>query len=119
MLRNRLLLGLLIAAAVAGPAAARAPRKHLSVSPTTAAPGALVHVSGNASPCLRGSTLTAISGAFPGHAFGEGTLTGTVGHAGHFAFSGHLRAHLRAGRYAVTARCGGGTLGIVAYLRIR
>ena len=109
MLHNRLLPGLLVAAAIAVPAAAATPKKHLSVSPTSAAPGALVHVSGNAFPCLRGSTLTAISGAFPGHAFGEGTLTGIVGRAGHFAFSGHLRAHLRAGRYAVTARCGGGT----------
>jgi hypothetical protein len=109
---------LLLATAVAVPSALAA-RKRLSVTPAVTVPGALVHISGNASPCQRGSTLTAISGAFPGHAFGIGTLTGAVGGNGTFAFTGHLRSHLRSGRYSVTARCGGGTLGLVVYLRVR
>lgn len=115
---GRLVILLLVAIAVGVPSAAAA-RTRLSVTPTVAKPGALVHVAGNAAPCPKGSTVTAISGAFPGHAFGEGTLSGIVRRGGGFAFTGHLRSHLEAGRYTVTARCGGGTLGIVAHLRIR
>jgi hypothetical protein len=114
----RYLLVLLAATAVFTPSALGA-RKSLTVSPRVAAPGGLVHVVGNATPCTQGSTVTAISGAFPGHAFGKGTLSGTVAAGGAFAFSGHLRPHLRRGRYSVTARCGGGTLGIVAYVTVR
>jgi hypothetical protein len=119
MQRAGRVLVVLVAVAVLVPAAAGAARKRLSVTPGVVAPGALVHVAGNAWPCKKGSTLTAISGAFPGRAFGEGTLTGTVARGGAFGFSGHLRSHLRAGRYSVTARCGGGTLGLIAYLRVR
>ena len=107
------LAGLLLAA----PAFASTPR--LAVSPATAAPGAAVRVSGNAGSCPVGDTVTAISRAFPGHAYGQGTLTGKV-RAGHsFSFAGKVRSGLKPGRYAVTARCGGGNLGVVAHVRVR
>jgi hypothetical protein len=64
--------------------------------------------------------VTAISRAFPGHAFGAaGTLSGRV-RAGHaFSFSGRLRRTLKPGLYAVTARCGGGNLGVAVRVRVR
>ena len=105
---------------LAGATAAAAARPRLTVRPALAAPRAAVVVSGNAGSCPVGDTVTAISQAFPGHAFGAaGTLSGRV-RAGHaFSFGGYLRRALKPGRYAVTARCGGGNLGVVAYVRVR
>lgn len=91
----------------------------IAVSPTTVAPGGRVVVFGDAAPCPAGSTVTVISRAFPGHAFGEGTLTGRVRRGGGFSLSGHVRSGLARGRYAVDARCGGGNLGVTAYIRVR
>ncbi|HET7568842.1 MAG TPA: hypothetical protein VFJ91_12680 [Gaiellaceae bacterium] len=107
--------GLLALALASGVAAHPA----LKVSPATAHAGAKVTVSGNAGMCPRGDQVVAISKAFPGHAYGQGTLSGKVGAGGAFSFAGHLRSGVKAGRYAVTARCGGGNLGVVAYVRVR
>jgi hypothetical protein len=38
---------------------------------------------------------------------------------GAFAVAGKVRATAHPGRYVVTARCGGGNLGVAAYLRVR
>lgn len=107
------LLALVAAGAVAAHPALR-------VKPAGAHAGARVTVSGNAGDCPRGDAVTAISKAFPGHAFGgEGTLTGVVRAGGAFSFGGRLRSGIAPGRYAVTARCGGGNLGVVAYVRVQ
>jgi hypothetical protein len=113
-------LGLLslVALAVAVPSAVAA-RPRLAVTPAVTTPGARVHIDGVAPGCPAGSTVIAISSAFPGHAYGNGTLEGRVGSGGAFAYTGRLRSRLRAGRYAVTARCGGGNLGIVVRLDVR
>ena len=109
-----------LAVLLAGAATAAAATPRLSVQPAFYSPGAAVVVSGNAGSCRVGDTVTAISRAFAGHAFGAaGTLSGRV-RAGHgFSFAGHLRRVLKPGRYAVTARCGGGNLGVVARIRVR
>ena len=101
-------------------AAVAATRPSLHVSPTVVSPGGRVTVTGNADGCLRGDAVTIISRAFPGHGFaGIGAITAHVRVGGAFAASGRVRANARSGRYGITARCGGGNLGVIAYLRIR
>jgi hypothetical protein len=80
-----------------------------------------VLVFGSAGGCPRGNEVTLISKAFPRtHTF-----------AGVPAVSAHVRAGdryrvtvtipraRRAGRYAITARCGGGNFGVQRTLRVR
>jgi hypothetical protein len=104
--------------AVVGSALGSAPRPRLAVKPGRAAPGGAVRIVGTAGDCPSGSTVTAISRAFPGHAFGEGTLSGRVGANHRFTIHGRLRRTVRPGRYVVGARCGGGNLGVSAHVRV-
>ena len=113
-----LAVALVVLAAVAVVASATASRPRLAVRPAAVPPGGVVRLTGNAGACPVGSTVTLISSAFPGHAYGEGALTGPV-RAGHaFSIAGHIRSRLRAGSYRVGARCGGGNLGVRATLRV-
>ena len=108
---------LTLAAAASASAALHA---RIAVRPVSVSPGGAITVVGNAAPCRSGNVVTAISRAFPGHAFGgEGALAGNVRAGGAFTIRGRVRAALKPGRYAVTARCGGGNLGVAAYLRVR
>jgi len=102
-------------------AAFSATRTRLHVTPTVVNPGARVTVTGNADGCPRGDTVTIISRAFSrAHTFaGLGAISARVRVHGAFAASGHVRANAKAGRYGITARCGGGNLGVIAYLRVR
>src|SRR3954463_250092 len=105
--------------AVASAAAAPA-RVSLAVVPSAVPAGAAVRVVGNAGSCPAGNAVTAISRAFPGRQFGgEGAFMGRVRRGGSFAIRGRVRSTLHAGRYAVTARCGGGNLGVTAFVRVR
>ena len=109
-------LAALAGLAVAGTAFGSASHARLAVTPGHAAPGGVIRIVGNADACT--GTVTAISAAFPGHAYGEGTLTGTV-HANHtFVIRGRLSRNAHAGRYSVGARCGGGNLGVATYVRV-
>ena len=93
----------------------------LHVSPSTAARGrAIVFTGSVAQGCAIGDQVTLISSLFPEHAFGgEGAVTTRVGAHGHF--SRHFTVGRTAARrtYVVTARCGGGNLGVEAKLRVR
>jgi hypothetical protein len=111
-------LAALAGLAVAGSAVGSATRARIAVRPGHAAPGGAVRVVGNAGACSAGSTLTAISTAFPGHAFGAGTLSGVVRANHTFAIRAHLRWSVRPGRYSVGARCGGGNLGAGTSVRV-
>src|SRR3954471_22140337 len=114
----RVLIVGLACALIAAPAAAAA-RVSLAVVPSRVPAGAAVRVVGNAGSCRVGDVVTAISRAFPGRQFGgEGSLSGRVRTGGAFAIHGRVRPSLHAGRYAVTARCGGGNLGVTGYVRI-
>lgn len=78
------------------------------VRPSVVAPGARVHVFGNAGRCLRGETVFVLSRAFAGRSFaGLGAITAPVRSHGAFAAAGHLRRNARHGRYTVSVRCGG------------
>jgi len=106
---------------VAGAATAyAATRPSLHVSPSVVPAGVRVTVTGNADGCPRGDSVTIISRAFPGHAFaGIGAITARVRAGGAFRAYGRVRTNARRGRYGITARCGGGNLGVIAYLRVR
>jgi hypothetical protein len=111
-------LAALSALAVAGSALGSAPRARVAVRPGTAAPGARIHVTGNAGTCSAGSAVIVLSRAFPGHAYGEGALTGRV-HSNHtFSIRGRVAGKVAPGRYVVTVRCGGGNLGVSAHFRV-
>jgi hypothetical protein len=116
----RIVLLAACASLLAVPALASARAPALIVRPAAARPGATVAVRGNAGTCPRGDTVFAISRAFPGRQFGlAGALSGRVRAGGAFSIAGHLRRGLARGTYTVTARCGGGNLGVRADVRIR
>ena len=110
-------LAALVAAGIGYASASSHPSIH--VQPNPVAPGGKVHVFGNAGSCPAGNQLMVISKAFPGHAFGEGSLTGTVRANHTYSIHGHVRAGLQKGStYGVGARCGGGNLGVSAHLHV-
>jgi hypothetical protein len=103
-----------VAAVLAGTLTAATPR--LSVHPTSVARGGKVTVSGRG--CRAGDVVYLISSPFVGHAFVSHSVA-TRAHAnGTFSRSVRIRTFIRAGRYLITARCGGGNLGISAPLRV-
>jgi hypothetical protein len=107
------------AATLAIPGGALAADVHMSVTPATASPGTTIRVTATKSPCLPGDQITLISAAFPGHAFGEGAVYGTVKAGGAFTVRTHLAKGLKAGTYKVGGRCGGGNLGVTASFGLR
>jgi|SRR5579862_1449541 len=99
--------------------AAGAASVRVFVSPKTVSAGGAIRLTATASPCRSADTVTAISAVFPGHAFGEGALTSRVNNGGAFTIRGHVRTNLRAGRYTIGFRCGGGNLGVTVTVRVR
>jgi hypothetical protein len=94
--------------------AAATPR--LTVHPGSVARGGTVTVSGRG--CRAGDVVYLISPPFVGHAFVSHSVA-TRAHAnGTFSRSVRVRTSIRAGRYLITARCGGGNLGVSAPLRV-
>jgi hypothetical protein len=109
-----------ILVATSATAAGATTRPSLHVRPTVVDPGGRVTVTGNADGCPRGDTVTIISRVFPGQGFaGVGAISGRVRAGGAFSATGRARANAKAGRYGITARCGGGNLGVLVYLRVR
>ena len=108
-----LLFGATVSSAAGG-------RATLRVRPAAVSPGAQVRVSGNAAGCPRGDTVMVLSRAFAGATFaGVGMIPARVREGGAFAATGRVRRFARDGRYVVTARCGGGNLGVTAHLRVQ
>jgi hypothetical protein len=111
--RAALLLSL-AALALAGPVGAAT--RSLHVSPTTVARGGVVTVSGKG--CLAGDTVYLISPPFLGNAFVQHSVATRARANGTFSRRVRIRLSARRGRYLITARCGGGNLGIAAHLRV-
>jgi hypothetical protein len=114
-----LALALLVLAASAT-AAASGSRVSLRVSPASVHRGGTVVVSGNAAPCPAGDAVTIISHAFPvQHEFaGVPAVFAKVRRGGAFRTTTTIPRHRKAKRYVVTARCGGGNLGVEAHLKV-
>jgi hypothetical protein len=103
-----------VALVLAGTVAAATPR--LSVHPASVARGGTVKVNGTG--CRAGDLVYLISPPFVGHAFVSHSVATRARSNGSFGRSVHIRPSVRAGRYLITARCGGGNLGVSARLRV-
>lgn len=92
----------------------------LNVRPAAVRRGATVLVSGVAGGCTAGDTVTIISHAFaPTRSFaGVPALFARVGSAGRFSAKARIPRTRRPGIYVLTARCGGGNLGVAAHLTV-
>jgi hypothetical protein len=92
----------------------------LAVTPTVVHRGDSVVVHGVAGGCTTGDTVTVISHAFPAaQSFAAvPAVAARVGAAGRFATRTRIPATRTPGRYVVTARCGGGNLGVSAPLTV-
>jgi hypothetical protein len=106
---------------VAGASPAVAARPSLVVSPATVKRGATVQIRGNADGCRAGNTVFVLSRAFPRtHEFaGVPAVLVRVRRGGVFRATTTIPRRRRPGRYGVTARCGGGNLGVMAHLTVR
>ena len=93
----------------------------LKVTPTAVYRGHVVTIRGNAGSCPVGDAVTIISRAFVHtHDFaGVPAVFAKVKSGGAFSTTTRIPARRRAGRYAVSARCGGGNLGVSVRLTVR
>ena len=93
----------------------------LAVTPSSVRRGASVLVRGVAGGCTSGDTVTILSRAFPAtHSFaGVPAVLAEVGSAGRFSAITRIPGTRPPGTYTVSARCGGGNLGVSAHLTVR
>jgi hypothetical protein len=117
---RRLVVVVVIAAMLASAGVVLAAGPTIRVSPTTVPQGYEVRVYGVVPGCAIGNRVTLLSRAFshrhefagvpaifaevkPGHKYSKRTI---------------IPARRSPGRYAIRGRCGGGNLGVTAYLRV-
>ena len=117
-MRKALALGVIVASLSTGVADAAAPA--LTVTPSIVHRGHKVTLKGSADGCAVGNTVVLISHAFVHtHDFaGVPAVLAAVRHGGAFRVTTRIPAKKRPGRYAVTARCAGGNLGVIAHVRV-
>jgi hypothetical protein len=111
------------AVAVAGFAAAAGagmPLTSIAVSPSHVHRGHRVTISGNADGCTVGSQVTIISRAFAhAHEFASmPAVFAMVKSGGKFKISPRIPSTRHVGSYGVSARCGGGNLGVTATIHV-
>lgn len=94
--------------------------RSLAVTPKTVQRGATVLVHGVAGGCTSGDAVTIISRAFPkAHTFaGVPAVYAQVGSAGRFSVKTYVPKARIPDTYVLTARCGGGNLGVSATLTV-
>lgn len=115
---------LLIAAVVVGLSAAStatAAAPSLTLTPSSVRRGHVVLIKGSADGCAAGNTVFILSRAFVHmHDFaGVPAVLAKVRAGGYFRVTTRIPATKRPGRYGVTARCGGGNLGLLKHLTVR
>jgi hypothetical protein len=103
-----------VALVVTGSLAAATPR--LTVQLASVARGGTVTVSGKG--CRAGDLVYLISPPFVGNAFVAHSVATRARPNGSFSRRVRIRTSIRSGRYLITARCGGGNLGVSARLRV-
>jgi hypothetical protein len=93
----------------------------LSLTPSVVHRGGTVRIHGNADGCRRGNTVSVLSRAFVHtHEFaGVSAVYARVRAGGVFRATTVIPRTRRPGRYAVTARCGGGNLGVLVHVTVR
>jgi hypothetical protein len=92
----------------------------LAVTPATVRHGGSVLVRGVAGGCTAGDTVTILSWAFASSRSFAGVpaVFGEVGSAGRFSAVTRVARTRAPGGYTITARCGGGNLGVSAHLTV-
>jgi hypothetical protein len=112
------LVGAAALAVVTSGIAATPATTSLVVTPTSVHHGHVVAIHGNAGDCLAGDAVTIISRAFAKtHEFaGVPAVFAKVAANHRFATSTRIPGTKHAAHYNVTARCGGGNLGVIAHL---
>lgn len=92
----------------------------LSVTPTTVRRGRTVLVHGLAGSCRAGDSVTVLSRAFPARTTFAGVpaVLTRVGATGRFFARVRISPVRRPGSYLLTARCGGGDLGVAARVTV-
>jgi hypothetical protein len=120
-MRRPILLATAVAVCLACCAAAVAARPSLSIRPRSVVRGKNVVVRGSADGCPRDDSVFVLSRAFARkHAFaGVPAVIARVRAGGRFRTTAHIPSTRRPGRYTVTARCGGGNLGVLVTLTVR
>lgn len=116
----RFSLAISVAALAVVPAAAASPPS-LMLTPDHVRAGGVVRVHGSAGGCPAGDTVFVLSRAFaPRHEFASvPAVLARVRADGTFAARTMIPHTRRSGRYSVTARCGGGNLGVLRTLTVR
>ena len=121
MVRLRVVAAVATAACtIAATAVAALSAVSLTVAPSVVHEGRLVVISGSAGDCPAGDTATITSRAFVRkHEFaGVPAAVAKVRSDGRFQTKARIRRRLRARLFVVTARCGGGNLGISAHITV-
>jgi hypothetical protein len=113
-------LAIIVASGLEVSGRSNAPNVALTVSPRTVHRGHSVLVQGVAGGCTSGDTVTILSRAFPStHSFaGVPAALAQVGSAGRFSTIVTIPRLRLPATYTVTARCGGGNLGVEAHLTV-
>jgi hypothetical protein len=113
-------LGMVVASGLDVAGRSNAPRVALTVTPTSVRRGRTVLVRGVAGGCAAGDSVTILSRAFSRlHSFaGVPAVYAPVGSAGRFSVTTRIPLTRQPGRYTITARCGGGNLGVAAHLTV-
>jgi hypothetical protein len=113
-------LGTVVASGLDVGGRSNAPSVALTVTPATVRRGRIVLVRGVAGGCAAGDSVTILSRAFPSvHSFaGVPALFAPVGSAGRFSATTRIPLRRKPGKYGITARCGGGNLGVSASLTV-
>jgi hypothetical protein len=111
----------LVLAALGAAAGASGSVARLTITPGIVHRGGTVHIRGNADGCPRGDTVFVLSRAFVHtHEFaGVSAVLARVRAGGAFRATTVIPRTRRPGRYNVTARCGGGNLGVLVHLTVR
>jgi hypothetical protein len=98
----------------------KTPAPTINVNPSVVFAGNKVRVFGRAGGCPTGDQVTLISGAFS-HAedfAGQPAIHTKVRSGDRYSVITRIPAGRAPGRYAITARCGGGNFGVTAHLRV-
>ena len=92
----------------------------IHVGPNPVHRGHKVIIRGNAAPCPTGSSVTLISAAFAHtHEFaGVSAVFALVRSGGKFGVRPLIPASRAPGNYSLSARCGGGNLGVSAHIHV-
>jgi hypothetical protein len=118
---HRLLITVAALATVFLTSASAATPPSITLTPNPVTRGHSVVIKGSAGGCRVGNRVSLLSKAFVHtHDFaGLPAVFARVKTSGRYRVSTKIPAGRHAGRYRVTARCGGGNFGIVKRLRVR